>query len=57
MYNMAPYQTVLEGTDSAKLWDDLAQIKWDEVDLNKRGEGESPTLEPACSGGKCEVSF
>jgi ribonucleoside-diphosphate reductase alpha chain len=57
MYNMAPYQTVLEGTDSAKLWDDLAQINWGEVDLNKRGEGESPTLDPACSGGKCEVSF
>jgi hypothetical protein len=57
MYNMAPYQTIVEGTDSAKLWDDLAQIDWDEVDLNKRGEGESPTLDPACSGGKCEVSF
>jgi ribonucleoside-triphosphate reductase len=57
MYNMAPYQTVVEGTDSAKLWDDLAQINWDEVDLNKRGEGESPTLEPACSGGKCELTF
>ena len=29
----------------------------DDVDLNKRGEGESPTLEPACSGGKCELTF
>ena len=57
MYNMAPYQTVIEGTDSAKLWLELSLIDWASVDLNKRGEGESAVLEPACSGGKCELEF
>jgi ribonucleoside-triphosphate reductase (thioredoxin) len=57
MYDMAPYQTVIAGTDSAELWLDLSLIDWSKVDLNKRGEGESPVLEPACSSGKCEIEF
>lgn len=56
-YDMAPYQTVVEGDDSEKLWNDLASIDWSDVNLFVEGEGENPVLDPACSAGQCEVRF
>ena len=57
LYDMAPYQTVIDGHDSEKTWNDLASIDWDGVNLFVEGEGENPVLDPACSGGECTLSF
>jgi ribonucleoside-triphosphate reductase len=57
LYDMAPYQTVVEGHDSEKTWNDLASIDWEGVNLFVEGEGENPVLDPACSGGECTLSF
>ena len=57
LYDMAPYQTVVEGHESEKLWNDLASIDWRGVNLFVEGEGENPALDPACSAGRCEISF
>jgi len=57
LYDMAPYQTVVEGHESEKLWNDLASIDWGGVNLFVEGEGENPALDPACSAGRCEISF
>ena len=56
-YKMAPYQTVIEGTESETVWDDLLKVDWSLVDLNISGDGEDPVLDPACSGGECTTSF
>lgn len=57
LYDMAPYQTVVDGHDSEKTWNDLASIDWQGVNLFVEGHGENPVLEPACSGGECTTSF
>jgi len=57
LYDMAPYQTVVEGHESEKLWNDLASIDWEGVNLFVEGEGENPALDPACSAGRCEITF
>jgi len=56
-YKMAPYQTVIEGTESEQIWDSLLRVDWSLVDLNISGDGEDPVLDPACSGGECITSF
>ena len=57
LYDMAPYQTVVDGHDSEKTWNDLASIDWEGVNLFVEGEGENPVLDPACSSGECTLSF
>lgn len=56
-YNNAPYQTVVEGDASEKLWNELAQVDWSIVNLNVLGRGEDPVVEGACSGGECTTKF
>ena len=56
-YNNAPYQTVIEGDESEKLWLMLSQVDWSQVDLNVLGEGEDPVVEGACSAGECTTKF
>ena len=48
---------MIKGTESEEIWDRLLKVDWSLVNLNISGDGESPVLDPACSGGECTLSF
>ena len=56
-YDQAPYQTVEQGSDSEKIWQELAELDWSSVDLQKiESDFVETQLEPACSSGLCTIT-
>lgn len=55
VYSQAPYEKVEAGTESEDLFNKLASIDYSNVNLNIKGAGENPTLNPACVGGTCDI--
>ena len=54
-YKQAPFEAVIEGTESEELYNRLIELDYSIVDLTITGEGENPTLSPACSSGTCDI--
>jgi len=56
-YNLAPYQTVEEGSEAEEMWNRLAKIDWSGVDLHHLdSDYYDAQLEPACSSGQCTIT-
>jgi len=56
-YDQAPYQTVEQGSDSEKIWQELAELDWSSVDLQQiESDFVETQLEPACSSGLCTIT-
>ena len=57
-YDYAPYQTVIAGEKSEKIWQMLAGLDWSHIDLDSiSGAGEDPQNIAACSGDKCAINL
>jgi ribonucleoside-triphosphate reductase (thioredoxin) len=55
VYKQAPYEKVKTGTASEALFNKLSSIDYSSLNLNISGEGENPTLNPACTSGTCDI--
>ena len=53
VYKQAPYEKV--DSDNEQFYNDLLKLDYSKVDLSIIGDGENPTLDPACSSGTCEI--
>ncbi len=53
VYKQAPYEKV--DSDNEQFYNDLLKLDYSKVDLSIVGDGENPTLDPACSSGTCEI--
>ena len=53
VYKQAPYEKI--DSDNEQFYNDLLKLDYSKVDLSIVGDGENPTLDPACSGGTCEI--
>ena len=54
-YEDAPYQSVEVGSALDDRWNELASLDWSSVNLSTTGEGEAPSVDPSCSGGRCLI--
>ena len=54
-YKQAPFEAVVEGTESEKIYNKLIKLDYSTVDLTITGEGEDVSLDVACSSGSCSI--